>query len=777
MLDQHCIVATLATAAAVATVQVLLAEAGDASRTEIARRVCREFGFLDSRGRLQMASCQKALRSLHAAGRIQLPVPRHGGAPRCRPRRLGQPLPAPSAVPASAGAVQGLRLTEVRTPLQRRTWNELVASEHPQGAVLHVGAQLRYLIESEHGLLGALGFAASALAVAARDGWIGWSPALRRKRLHRVVALSRFLIRPSVQCCCLASKVLSMALRQLPSDFRLRYGYRPALVETFVDTQRHAGTCFRAANWTRVGETAGRGRFAPPGQRVPVKSIFLYPLRRDFRAVLGADAPPPEGALGPAQGLALDQFAHNEMGGAQLGDLRLSKRLVRTTSMQAAAPTLSIPEAAEGDRGQVKGHYRFIDQPRKSAVTPENILAPHRARTLRRLQGERVALCLQDGTDLNFAAHPGCAGLGLIGKNKKSKGTLGLHMHSTLAVSTAGVPLGVPLIQYDAPDGKPLEERKTFRWIRGLRDCAQMAAQLGGTRLVSVMDREADVFALFAEQRRLRRVDLLVRAKCNRTQGKGRPKLFDSIRAQPAQGKLQIEVARSSARLSTRKQAASPLREARTARAQLRWKTVELRDPAGKQGPLRLQLVHVWEEEAPAGVEALEWFLLTTLEVSSQAAAERMLHWYGLRWRIEDWHRILKSGCKVEYLGHRTGQRIQRAVTIKAVIAWRLAAMTLLGRETPEMPAEALFTQVQIRVLRHFAARRRLATPGNLGLAVRTMAILGGYLYRKNGPPPGHQKIWFFSRTCGRGCVAAISQVYDIERVRRTYRIGIRTLS
>ena len=118
-----------------------------------------------------------------------------------------------------------------------------------------------------------------------------------------------------------------------------------------------------------------------------------------------------------------------------------------------------------------------------------------------------------------------------------------------------------------------------------------------------------------------------------------------------------------------------------------------------------------------------------------------MLHWYGLRWRIEDWHRILKSGCKVKYLGHRTGQRIERAVTIKAVIAWRLAAMTLLGRETPEMPAEALSTHVQMRVLRHFAARRRLATPRNLGLAVRTMAILGGYLYRKNAPPPGHKKI------------------------------------
>ncbi len=725
MVDQHCIAATLATATAVATVQVLLAEAGGATRTEIARRVCREFGFRDSRGGLQLASCQKALRSLHADGCIRLPPPRHGGRQHCRPRRLRQPVPAPRAVPASAGAVQGLRLTEVTTPLQRRTWNEIVASEHPQGAVLHVGAQLRYLIESEHGLLGALGFAASALAVAARDEWIGWTPALRRKRLHRVLGLSRFLIRPGVQCHCLASKVLGLALRRLPADFASRYGYRPALLETFVDEQRHPGTCFRAANWTRIGSTAGRGRFAPPGRHVPVKSIWVYPLQPDFRTVLGATAAPQGGPLGPAEGLALDQFAHNELGGAPLGDLRWSKRLVQTAQMQAAAPMASIPAAAQGHRAAVKGHYRFIDQPKESAATPENILAPHRERTLRRLQGESVALCVQDGTDLHFAEHPGCAGLGLIGKHANSKGTLGLHMHSTLAVSEAGVPLGVPLIQYEAPDGKaqrgkPLEARKTFRWIRGLRDCAQMAQSLTGTRLVSVMDREADVFALFAEQRRLGRVDLLVRAKVNRSQGKRRPKLFDSMRLRPTQGELEIDVQRSAARRSTRQQKKRKLREARRACVQLRFKTVELRDPAGAEAPVRLQLVHVCEQSAPAGTEALEWFLLTTLEVRSLADAQQVLEWYRLRWRIEDWHRILKSGCKVECLGHRRGERIERAVTIKAVIAWRLAAMTLLGRETPELPVEVFFTRVQIRVMRHFAARRRLAAPGGAWLRPAT---------------------------------------------------------
>ena len=748
MLDQHCIGETLSSSAAVATLQVLLAQAGHTSRTAFARHVCREFGFLDTRGEFQVANCQKALRRLHRQGRIDLPSPRPGGrGGRCRPRRLGQPVPAPQAVPAAVGAVAGLQLTLVTTPPQRQTWNELVAGEHPQGAVIHVGAQLRYLIESEHGVLGAIGFAASALAVAARDEWIGWDAERRRKRLHRVLGLSRFLIRPSVRCHLLASKVLGMVLRRLPEDFRQRYGYRPALLETYCDPQQHAGTCFRAANWTCVGQTAGRGRFATPGQRVPVKAIFVYPLQRDWRRLLGADAPPPCAPLGPADGLALDVFAANELGQAPLGDLRLSKRLVQTAQMQAAAPMASIPAAAQGRRAAVKGHYRLIDQPDESAVTPENILAPHRQRTLRRLQAESVVLCVQDGTDLNFAEHPGCAGLGLIGKNQGSEGTLGLHMHSTLAVSPQGIPLGVLKIQYEAADGKaqrgrPLEERKTMRWIRGLRDCAEVAGQLAGTRVVSVLDREGDVQALFAEQRRLAGVELLVRAKHNRSLGPDRPKLFEQMREQAAQGKLQIQVQRSSARRGTRQQKAKPLREARTARAELRWQTVELAGPSRREGPLRLQLVHVWERSAPEGVEALEWFLLTSLPVASQAEAEQVLEWYRLRWRIEDWHRILKSGCKVEYLGHRTGERIERAVTIKAVIAWRLAAMTLLGRETPELPAAVFFTQIQMRVLRHFASRRRLAEPANLGLAVRAMAILGGYLYRKNAPPPGHQKIW-----------------------------------
>jgi hypothetical protein len=141
-----------------------------------------------------------------------------------------------------------------------RIWNEMMIGEHPRGHGPLVGRQMRYLIGSEYGWLGALGFAAPALQLAERDRWIGWDVEHRRLHLHTLVGMSRFLIRPSIKCYNLASRLLTMTMQQLPEDFEQLYNYRPLLVETFVDTSRNIGTCYRAANWIRVGRTRGRGR-------------------------------------------------------------------------------------------------------------------------------------------------------------------------------------------------------------------------------------------------------------------------------------------------------------------------------------------------------------------------------------------------------------------------------------------------------------------------------------------------------------------------------------
>ena len=771
MYQQPRICETLSTEAGIARINALIEANASASRTQIGREVCRAFGFRDARGRLQQASGMKVLRALDACGRIALAAPRNRGGQGTL-RRLDQAVPAAVGVPERVDHLDHLELVLVTTDRERRQWTELIAREHPRGAVRQVGAQLRYLVVSEHGHLGALGFSASALALAARDRWIGWEATLRRQQLHRVVALSRFLIRPGIDCRNLASKVLGRCLKRLPRDFEARYGYRPVLVETFVDGSRHTGASLRAANWTYVGETTGRGRFAPPGTQVAVKSIYGYPLVRDWRAQLGVVLPGPLRALAPGDGLDRAVWAQNEFGDAPLGDVRLSRRLVQSAAVQGEHPQSSFPAAAQSDKAMVMGHYRMIDQPADCEVTPVNILAPHRQRTLQRMQGQSVVLCLQDGTDLNFAEHPGCAGLGLIGKNRGSSGTLGLHLHSMLVVNGEGIPLGVPQIQYEAPDGNaqknpPPEARKTQRWVRGLQETARLADELDGVRPIAVMDREADIFDLFVEQRRLGNLDLLVRAKHDRRLGKGEPSWFADLRRSASRASLEIPVPRSSARRGTGKQPAKANRAARLAAVALRWKTVSLpapkESPFTKEAPVSLNLVHLCEEAAPEGVVPLEWFLWTTVPVTSAPEAIQVIEWYRLRWRIEDWHRVLKSGCKVEFLGHRRGERIERAVTIKAVIAWRLMAMTLLGRKTPELPVEVLFSDLEIAALEDFARDRQFPAPDNLGRAVLTMARMGGYLNRKHDPPPGHQKIWE-----GYTVLAITAQTYE-----RLGRLGL----
>jgi hypothetical protein len=277
--------------------------------------------------------------------------------------------------------------------------------------------------------------------------------------------------------------------------------------------------------------------------------------------------------------------------------------------------------------------------------------------------------------------------------------------------------------------------------MEGIRDCMEIADDLPGTRLVSVMDREADIFELFDEQRNNPCIDLLVRAKYNRCTTE-QLKLFDAVKSTPVRQYLQIHVDRRSARPKRSKQKAQPKRSERVAEVALRYTQVELRPPPyhKDKDPIRVSIVHVVEESPPEGVKKLEWFLLTTIEVSSPAEAEDCLHWYSLRWRIEDWHRVLKTGCRIEELQHESAERLKRAIAINMVIAWRIMLMTLLGRETPELPMEVLFSDIEIQVLQAFAPTVRKPLPQCLKDAVTLTAMLGGYVMRRD--PPGNQVLW-----------------------------------
>jgi hypothetical protein len=676
-------------------------------RSALAAVVCEQFRFHDARGQQQRAGCLKALRELEAAGHFTLPAARRSHR-HSSPRRLPEPVPLPTEVPDQAGLVRGLELVSVSTSEQMRIWNELMINDHPQGAGPLVGRQLRYLIGSQHGWLGGFGFAAAALQLADRDEWIGWDAERRREYLHFVVGMSRFLLRPSVACRNLASKVLSLAIAALPDDFARQFGYRPWLVESFVDTSGYSGACYRAANWIAVGN-----RWA-----LSAKAIYVYPLVSDFRKRMGLGPDAGLGALTPADGLEADQWAEHEFGGAPLGDARLSKRLVNVAAAKAQVPDRAFSGVAKGDWPAVKGYYRMIDQPEQSAVSMPHILAPHRSRTVRRMMGQKTVLCVQDGSDLEYTNLHQCEGLGEMGTNQTGAKSRGLHLHSTLAVAPNGLPLGVLRAQCTAPQGKspeddrpsfaiPIEEKKVFVWIEHHRELVELAAAMPQTRLIDVCDREADFFEMFDEQRQNPRVDLLVRAQHDRKIIAEPFKLFAAVRQAPVQSWVRVPIPRQSARPKRSKQRARPHRPGRTADMAVRYLRVQLR-PAhyhADKEPIDIWVVHAREQNPPPNAQAVEWFLLTTIHITSPEDAEQCLRWYCLRWRIEDWHRVLKSGCRIEDIAHETAERLRRAIAINLVIAWRIMLMTLLGRQTPELPAEVLFSDIELRTLRAYAKK------------------------------------------------------------------------
>ena len=233
------------------------------------------------------------------------------------------------------------------------------------------------------------------------------------------------------------------------------------------------------------------------------------------------------------------------------------RRLCEPVAAPINVPDRAFSGVAKGDWPKVKAYYRMIDQPDESAVDMPNILLPHRERTIRRMQGQKTVLCVQDGSDLNYNSLDKCKDLGEIGTNQSGAKSRGLHLHSTLAVAPNGLPLGVLRAQCIARQGKspqedrpafkiPIEQKNTFTWIEHHRDLVELAARMPHTRLIEVCDREADFFELFDEQRQNSRVDLLLRAKNNRNIAEEPFKLFAAVGEEPVQSRVRVHIPRQS---------------------------------------------------------------------------------------------------------------------------------------------------------------------------------------------------------------------------------------
>jgi len=708
------------------------------TRGELSRRVCEKLSWRNRKGQLKQMSCRVALLKLHRQGYLRLP---EGGK---RPG-AGRKRQEPGAVEISSiecglselGTVELVRIGSKDRKLMG-IWNSLLQRHHYLGAGPLCGAQVRYLIKSrEHGWLGGLSFSAAAWRLEARDAWIGWDEAARAEHLEKLLCNSRFLICPQVRVAHLASHVLGLAVKQVAVDWQELYGIEPVLVETFVESERFLGTSYRAANFIHLGRTKGRGRQDRQNLRKQsVKDIYVYPLRKDARERLcnGHARPVTQSRKEP------EDWAEEEFGGAGLGDERRVKRLVRIARDFFARPQANVPQACQS-RAKTKAAYRFFED---SNNRMEKVLAPHYESTAKRMAREKVVLAAQDTTTLNYSTHPATQGLGLIASRKDC--VIGLIVHDTMAFNTAGTPLGLIDVQCWARDpddfGKKhdrhrliIEQKESNKWLKSFRALAALQAKCPDTVLVSVGDREADIYEFFIEaQQNGTGAQILIRAERDRLLADGQGHLWEYVGSRPVSGIQTIQVPGRGTR---------PARQAALA---VRYAQVRLQPPRRKK---EFEAVTEWavlarEVDAPEGVEPLEWLLLTTMEINSFESATEKLRWYCGRWGIEVYHRTLKSGCRIEQRQLGSADSLQACLAIDMVVAWQIYHLTKLGREVPEVDCTVFFEEAEWKALVAYKTQNPLpsAKPPTLREAIRMVASLGGFLGRRSDGEPGTQTLW-----------------------------------
>jgi hypothetical protein len=269
-----------------ALIRQLISENPSTTRAELSRLTCQALYWYKIDGGLKEMSCRVAMLRMQDDGLIKLPPPRHRYRPANKVQLTVTTAPK-QEINKPVHALPPVQLCLVKGDQQSRLWNEYIHRYHYLGYKPLPGAQLRYFIVSDDHIIALLGFGASAWQCAPRDKYIGWTHEQRKNKLQYVVNNARFLILPWVKSKNLGSKILSLACHRLSRDWQEHYGYRPVLLETFVEKDRFAGTCYKAANWIPVGQTKGRGKLGPAGKiSVPIKDLWLYPLERNFRHLL-----------------------------------------------------------------------------------------------------------------------------------------------------------------------------------------------------------------------------------------------------------------------------------------------------------------------------------------------------------------------------------------------------------------------------------------------------------------------------------------------------------
>lgn len=439
------------------------------------------------------------------------------------------------------------------------------------------------------------------------------------------------------------------------------------------------------------------------------------------------------------------------MAGCAFADARLGLRLRKLIERMDGAIGASLPLVCQ-DWAATKAAYRFFSNDR---VSEAQILAGHFQATRDRFAAtDGLILVVQDTTEFTFQReHAEAIGITYrvnSGRDKEGRyrqhTVCGLLMHASLAVTTEGLPLGLSAVKFWSrqrfkgtaalkrkinPTRVPIEHKESIRWLDNMRQSTEL---LGApARCVHVGDRESDIYELFCLARELG-THFIVRSCVDRLAGNGGHTIANEMDEVPVQGVHSVEVRDGNGRLGS-------------ASVELRYRRVHVLPPIGKQKrypALTLTVIHAKERAAPADRPAIDWRLITDLPVLTHEAAIEKLRWYALRWKIEVFHKILKSGCRAEEARLRTAERLVKLIAVFCILSWRVFWMTMINRSAPHaIPSLALTTR-EIGLLDQLVpdkARARIGTR-TLSSYLIKVARLGGYLARARDPPPGTMVMW-----------------------------------
>lgn len=457
------------------------------------------------------------------------------------------------------------------------------------------------------------------------------------------------------------------------------------------------------------------------------------------------------------QGLCLrdedNRWIDHEVDERVFQDTRLGRRLQALLGQLARAPGQSIALVCQ-DWANTKAAYRFLSN---EHVSEADILAGHFAATRERIAAARTGpvLMLHDTTEFSWQRDSAQAigVLGMTNSGRDGQGRVrhhticGILMHSSLAVTTEGLPLGLAAIKFWTrakfkgtralkrrvnPTRVPIEQKESICWLQNVRQASALFEQ--PEQCVHIGDRGSDIYELFCEAHDAG-AHFLFRTCADRLAGDGTQTVATYMQRARCRGLHRLEVRNSQGRC-------------RQVVLELKYCRVRLLAPRAKQSrypPLTLTVLQAAERDPPADVEPIDWKLITDLPVTSRAQAIEKLDWYAQRWKIETFHKILKSGCQVEDSRLRTAQRLTNLIAIFCILGWRIFWLTMINRTAPEAPAKLAFTQTEIELLdRLRPAPRSTANPHRPSLSGRLiqLARLGGYLARRSDPPPGNTVVW-----------------------------------